>query len=157
VTTRAEPAPTGRTDKPLKFIDKPLKFIGPGVDDINRFFFDATSAGQLSFQRCRACEAWWSLPAHACHACGADEYDVVATSGRGSVYTYAIPRRPSAALVDEDLVFVVIELDEGVRYFSRLVGVDPLEVDFGMRVEVRFSPAESGVMVPVFVPAQEGR
>ncbi len=150
MTTRAESAPIGR-------MDKSLKFIGPGVDDTNQFFFDATGVGQLSFQRCRSCEAWWSLPAYACYACGADEFDVVATSGRGSVYTYAVPRRPSAALVDEDLVFVVVELDEGVRYFSRLVGVDPSDVDFGMPVEVRFAPAESGVMVPVFVPAQAGR
>ncbi|OBH50417.1 hypothetical protein A5686_13895 [Mycobacterium sp. E2479] len=130
-----------------------LKFIGPGVDDINQFFFDATSNGQLAFQRCRACETWWSLPAYACYACGASEFDVVATGGRGFVYTYAIPRRPSAALVDVDLVFVVIELDEGVRYFSRLVGIDPSQVDFGMRVEVQFAPADSGVMVPVFAPA----
>lgn len=131
-----------------------LKFIGPGVDDSNQFFFDATVKGELAFQRCRGCEAWWSLPAYACYACGATEFSVVATSGRGSVYTYAIPRRPSAALIDENLVFVVIELDEGLRFFSRLVGVDPRAVDFGMRVEVRFAPAESGVMVPVFAPAR---
>jgi uncharacterized OB-fold protein len=131
-----------------------LKFIGPGVDDTNQFFFDATGKGELAFQRCRACEAWWSLPAYACYACGAIEFDVIATSGRGSVYTYAIPRRPSAALIDENLVFVVIELDEGLRFFSRLVGVDPAAVDFGMRVEVQVAPAESGVMVPVFAPAR---
>lgn len=131
---------------------KPLKFIGPGVDDTNQFFFEATRRGQLAFQRCRACQTWWSLPALACHACGATEFDVISTAGRGVVHTYAIPRRPSAALIDDDLVFVVIELDEGVRYFSRLVGVDPSQVDFGMRVEVQFAPADSGAMVPVFAP-----
>ncbi|WP_167373972.1 Zn-ribbon domain-containing OB-fold protein [Mycobacterium paraffinicum] len=140
---------SARTD----VVDKSLKFIGPGVDDTNRFFFDATSNGQLAFQRCRLCATWWSLPAYACYACGATEFDVVATSGRGSVHTYAIPRRPSAALIDEDLVFVVIELDEGLRYFSRLVGIDPAAVNFGMRVEVQFAAADSGVMVPVFAPA----
>jgi uncharacterized protein len=146
VTTRSESVGTD-------VVGKPLKFIGPGVDDTNRFFFDATRNGQLAFQRCRTCQTWWSLPAYACHACGATEFDVVPTSGRGHVHTYAIPRRPSAALIDEDLVFVVIELDEGVRYFSRLVGIEPSQVDFGMRVEVRFAPADSGVMVPVFAPA----
>jgi uncharacterized OB-fold protein len=150
VTTRSESA---RTD----VVGKPLRFIGPCVDDTNQFFFDAAGKGQLAFQRCRVCKVWWSLPALACHACGATEFDVVATSGRGSVYTYAIPRRPSAALVDEDLVFVVIELDDGLRYFSRLVGIDPAAVDFGMRVEVQFAPADSGVMVPVFTPARGWR
>ncbi len=139
---------------PPDVVDKPLKFIGPGVDDVNQFFFDATRNGQLAFQRCRACETWWCLPAFACHACGATDPHVVATSGHGFVYTYAIPRRPAGALIDEDLVFVVIELDEGVRYFARLVDVDPSQVDFGMRVEVRFAPADSGVMVPVFAPAR---
>ena len=150
MTTRSESAGTDVGDRSLRF-------ISPGVDDTNQFFFDATANGQLAFQRCRGCQAWWSLPAYACYACGATEFDVVVTAGRGSVYTYAIPRRPSAALIDEDLVFVVIELDEGVRYFSRLVGVDPAAVDFGMRVEVRFAPADSGVMVPVFMPARGGR
>ncbi len=145
--TRSESA---RTD----VVDKSLKFIGPGVDDTNQFFFDAARNGQLAFQRCRVCQTWWSLPALACHACGATDFDVVPTAGRGSVFTYAIPRRPSAALIDEDLVFAVIELDEGVRYFSRLVGMDPSQVDFGMRVQVQFEPADSGVMVPVFAPAE---
>lgn len=136
--------------------DKELNFVGPAVDDTNQFFFDATADGHLAFQRCRTCEAWWSLPAYACYACGRTEFDVAVTSGRGSVYTYAIPRRPSAALIDEDLVFAVIELDEGLRYFSRIVGVDPAAVDFGMRVKVQFAPASSGVMVPVFIPDRAG-
>lgn len=134
-----------------------VRFIGPGIDDTNQFFFDATGKGQLAFQRCRVCQAWWSLPAYACYVCGATEYDVIATSGRGFVYTYAIPRRPAAALIDENMVFVVIELDEGLRFFSRLVGVEPEAVDFGMRVEVQFAPGDSGVMVPVFIPARGER
>lgn len=150
MATRSESA---RSD----VVDLPVKFIGPDIDDTNQFFFDATGNGQLAFQRCRACRAWWSLPALACHACGATDCDVVTTSGHGSVHTYAVPRRPSAALIDDGLIFVVVDLDEGLRYFSRLVGVDPADVEFGMRVEVAFAPAESGVMVPVFIPTREGR
>jgi uncharacterized OB-fold protein len=149
VPTRSESARTDAVGS--------LKFLGPGVDDTNQFFFDATRNGQLAFQRCRGCETWWSLPAFACYACGATEFDVVPTAGRGFVFTYAIPRRPSAALIDEDLVFVVIELDEGVRFFSRLVGSDPSRVDFGMRVEVQFAPADSGVMVPFFAAVRTER
>ena len=133
------------------------RFIGPGIDDTNQFFFKATGEGRLAFQRCRACQAWWSLPAYACYSCGATDFDVVATSGRGFVYSYAIPRRPAAALIDENMVFIVVELDEGLRFFSRLVGVEPEAVDFGMRVEVQFAPNDSGVMVPVFAPARGER
>ncbi len=91
-----------------------------------------------------------------CFACGSGKFDVVDTAGRGFVYTYAIPRRPTAALVDDDLVFAVIELDEGLRIFSRVVDVDPGAVDFDMRVVVRFAPAESGEMIPVFAPDSDG-
>lgn len=137
-------------------IDRELTFIGPDVDDTNEFFFDSTAKGQLAFQRCTNCAAWWNLPAQACHACGGTDYEVVATSGRGFVHTYAIPRRPAAALLDEGLVFVVVELDEGVRIFSRLVDVeaDVAAIDFGMRVKVAFARSKSGAMVPVFVPDQ---
>jgi uncharacterized OB-fold protein len=132
------------------------KFLRPDIDDVNAFFFDATADGRLAFQRCRACATWWSPPALACFACGAREFEVVSTSGRGFVHTYAIPRRPQAALIDDDLVFAVIELDEGVRLFSRIVDVAPAEVDFYMRVQVRFVPAATGEMIPVFV-ADESR
>lgn len=132
------------------------KFLRPDVDDVNAFFFEATADGRLAFQRCRACGTWWSLPAVACFSCGTREFDVVDTGGRGFVHTYAIPRRPGVALIDDDLVFAVIELDEGVRFFSRIVDVDPAAVDFDMRVAVRFAPAETGQMIPVFAPDDSG-
>ncbi|MCF6387390.1 OB-fold domain-containing protein [Mycobacterium sp. MBM] len=132
------------------------RFLDPHVDDVNAFFYEATAEGRLAFQRCGACSTWWSLPAIACFACGAQQFDVVTTGGCGVVHTFAIPRRPGAALIDDDLVFAVIELDEGVRIFSRLVDVDPAAVDFDMRVAVRFAPADTGEMIPVFTPDDSG-
>jgi uncharacterized OB-fold protein len=53
-------------------------------------------------------------------------------------------------------VLALIELDEGVRVMSNVVGCDPESVRVGQRVTVGFEPAADGVAVPVFTPVADG-
>lgn len=63
------------------------------------------------------------------------------SAGRGTVHATTTMRRPGADPQDLSLV----ELDEGFRMMSRVVGCAPEDVAIGMRVQVAF---EDGV--PVF-------
>ena len=63
------------------------------------------------------------------------------SAGRGTVYATTTVRRRGEEPHDVSLV----DLDEGFRMMSRVVGVAPEEVRIGMRVAVRF---EDGT--PVF-------
>ena len=49
-------------------------------------------------------------------------------------------------------VMAYVELDEGVRLLTNLVGCKPEEVKIGMPVEVTFEDATAEVSIPLFRP-----
>ena len=51
-------------------------------------------------------------------------------------------------------VVALVDLDEGVRLMTNLVGIDPDEVRIGMRVRVRFETVSEEASVPLFEPAE---
>jgi uncharacterized OB-fold protein len=50
----------------------------------------------------------------------------------------------------------MIELDEGPRMMTELIGVDPDEVRIGMEVEVAFVPAADDIALPFWRPLRPG-
>ena len=48
-----------------------------------------------------------------------------------------------------------VELEEGVRMLTNIVGCDPESVTIGMPVEVTFEDVTPEVSVPLFKPATE--
>lgn len=122
----------------------------PVIDDINAFFWNATARGELVVQRCLVCEHLRSPPALACPRCWSLQWAEERMDGRGSVYSYAIPRRPSVPFLGDRVALVVVELDEGVRMMSNLVGLEADEITIGMRVEAFFAPSPSGAVLPLF-------
>jgi uncharacterized OB-fold protein len=70
----------------------------------------------------------------------------------GRVHGWTIPRHPPPFGFKEAPIVAIIELEEGVRMVSNLVGVayDQLRPD--MEVEVCFEPTMNNHKVPVFRP-----
>jgi uncharacterized OB-fold protein len=129
----------------------------PTLDD--QFFWDAVADGRLVFQRCAACGVVRHPPAPMCGECHSTEWDTQESSGHGHVYTWIVshhPTKPDA----EPRVVVLVELDEGVRFVSNLLGVatGSLEngsVQNGMEVVLSIEPVD-GVVLPQFRPAPTG-
>jgi uncharacterized OB-fold protein len=70
------------------------------------------------------------------------------------VYTWIVshhPPKPDA----EPRVVVLVELDEGVRFVSNLLGVAEAGVQNGMEVVLSIEPVD-GVVLPQFRPAPTG-
>lgn len=60
-------------------------------------------------------------------------------SGKGKVFTYTVIRAPSEGFeVFAPYIMGIIELDEGPKVTSQVVGCKPKEVYIGMPVEVCF-------------------
>jgi len=78
-------------------------------------------------------------------------------SGRGNVVSFVVFRRVYHEAFRNQVPYVVavIDLEEGVRFMSRLVDVAPESCHAGMAVEVVFSPVADGVTLPLFRPAGE--
>ncbi len=112
---------------------KPL----PVADADSAPFWEGCRAGELRLQHCAGCGAYRYPPGSLCPECGTAEAGWVATSGRGRVFswitvTHPIPR----AVYESDVPYVValIDLAEGARMASNIVGCAPGEITAGMEV-----------------------
>ena len=125
----------------------------PAITSDNEFFWTAARQGRLVAQRCTGCGLLRHPPAVACPACHSLDHEVVQLSGRGEVYSYALLQHPRSPRFRYPVAAVLVDLEEGVRVVSNLVGLDPTEIRIGLPVEVTFEPTEHDELaVPVFRP-----
>jgi hypothetical protein len=123
-------------------------------DAASRPFFEGARDGKLVLQVCERCSAWQYPVRRRCIECGATALAWRAASGRGIVYAHGRLRRAYHPRHRERLpvLLATIDLEEGVRMSSNLVGVDPERVRAGMPVVVDFEPVPGGGAIPVFRP-----
>jgi uncharacterized OB-fold protein len=129
----------------------------PVLTEDNQLFWDAAAQGRLVAQRCRGCGRLHHPPRPMCPDCHSLEREVVELAGVGRVYSYAVLHHPRNPRFDYPLVAVLVDLDEGIRVVSNLVGVEPADVRIGMPVRVAFAPAADDTAVPVFEADEAGR
>ena len=115
-------------------MDKPY----PEPDPTTQHFWDAVAAGRLDIQRCRTCGEHVFYPRGSiCPHCGSLGLDWVTASGRGVVHSFTVVHRAPPEFAGEaPYVVALIDLEEGPRMMSRLLGVDPAGVAVGMPVEL---------------------
>jgi uncharacterized OB-fold protein len=120
-------------------------------------FWDAVSNHELHIQRCNECNNAFFPPRRFCPnpECFSDNVDWFKASGKGRLYSYVINQRPAPGF-DGPYAIAVVELEEGPRMMTNIIGVEntpenlpldmPVEVDF---IEVndftlyQFRPAEA--------------
>jgi uncharacterized OB-fold protein len=129
-----------------------MKRKAPLATRDDQFFWDGVAAGELRLQRCTACARLRHPPGPMCPWCHSLQWRVERASGRGTVYSYVIPRHTPIESDSGPVVAALIELQEGVRLVSNLCGVAPGEVCNGMAVEVFFADFEDGVRLHQFRP-----
>ena len=87
-----------------------------------------------------------------CPACRSLAADVLKASGRGTVYSFCKPHEPRLPGFDAGYVVALVELEEGTRLVTNLIGVDPGEVRIGLPVEVEFIAVDPDLTLPMFRP-----
>lgn len=117
-------------------------------------FFAAARRHELVVQRCRGCGAHRFPARDRCSACLSREADWTRVSGRGTVFSYAVMHQVyHPGFADEvPYAIVVIELEEGVRVLSNVIGCPVPEIRIGMPVEVVFDEVGTEVTLPKFRP-----
>jgi uncharacterized OB-fold protein len=85
-----------------------------------------------------------------CPVCHSHEHEIVDLSGTGQVYSYAVLHHPRSPKFTYPLVAALVDLDEGIRMVTNLVGIEPDDVRIGMPVRVTFEGTEDDGRVPVF-------
>lgn len=127
----------------------------PVPDLVTAKFWEAAREHKLLLQRCGDCGAFQFFPQSLCRGCLSQRLNWIEASGRGTIYSYTIVHRAPSAAFERDIPYVValVELDEGVRMMSNVVGCVPQEVSIGMEVEVLFDHVTDEIAIPKFRPA----
>jgi uncharacterized OB-fold protein len=115
-------------------------------------FFEAARRKELVVQRCRGCGALRFPARDRCSACLAREADWAPVSGRGKIFSLAVMHQvyhPGFAS-EVPYAVVLVELDEGPRLISNVVGCPPGELRVGMPLEVVFEAVTPEVTLPKF-------
>lgn len=131
-------------------VHKPL----PEPSDTTRPFWDACRKHELRIQRCRACGTLHHYPRLQCPQDGCDRFDWALMSGRGTVFSFVVAHRAFHPGFKGEVPYVVavIELEEGPRMMSNVVGLAPAQVRIGMAVEVVFEDVSDTIALPRFRP-----
>ena len=95
----------------------------PALNLDNAFWFEAALEHRLVIQRCAACEALRHPPGPMCPACQSFDWDAVAASGRGTLYSCVVAHHPPHPAFELPYLVAVVELEEGTRLITNLVGV----------------------------------
>ncbi|WP_321916133.1 MULTISPECIES: Zn-ribbon domain-containing OB-fold protein [unclassified Paraburkholderia] len=122
-------------------------------------FWAGTQAGELRLQHCASCAKHVFYPRTHCPSCGAEALSWVSVSGRATLYSYVISHMAMPGWQGETpYVIAVVQLEEGPRMMSNLVGVpvDPRHLELDMPLEVVFE-ARGEMMLPMFRPAGGGK
>ena len=107
---------------------------------------------KLLIQRCGGCGELRHPPRPMCPNCRSLESEAIASSGRGTVYSYVMPHQPRFPFFDYPYVVALIELEEGVRIVSNLTDIDPAKVTVGMPVQVYFQSFDNDLVLHQFRP-----
>jgi uncharacterized OB-fold protein len=126
--------------------------LAPIVAPDAKFFWDAADRGELVGQRCGQCGVFRFPPRPMCPHCHSLERQVVPLSGRGRVYSWIRPVHPKPFGFSEPPIVALIELAEGFRLVSNLVGIAFQDVRADLPVAVEFAATQGGHRVPVFRP-----
>ncbi|MCP5182179.1 MAG: Zn-ribbon domain-containing OB-fold protein [Pseudomonadales bacterium] len=120
-----------------------------------RAFWQATKAHRLSYQQCRQCNTVVFYPRAHCTGCTNGELEWKDSAGSGTVYTYSVVRQSYHPFFRGLAPYIVawIDLDEGPRLVSNLIGVDTPDLSLiGRRVTVVWEDHET-LAVPLFALA----
>jgi uncharacterized OB-fold protein/acyl dehydratase len=128
----------------------------PALTHDNSFFFEGAARGELLIQRCSSCGKLRHPPRPGCPYCRSLEWDTVTSTGRGTIFSFVVVNHPQAAGFEYPLPVVLVELEEGTRLISNVVGIAPEDLKIGTPVEIDFRTYAEDLTLPYFRPVAEG-
>jgi len=138
-----------RIEQPFNDEGRPL----PRRTPTSAPYFDALREGRLRLQRCPR-DGFFFYPRSRCPECLGDDWSWENVSGRGTVYSFTVDRvgLDPAQRSRIPLVIAIVELEEGPRLTSNVVGCTPEAVSVGLPVVATFEDLGSETLVH-FQPA----
>ena len=124
----------------------------PPVTETSAPFWDATRERRFVLQWCTECDKPIWYPREVCPRCLGSALEWRPATGGGEVYAVTTEHKPQNPGMAELAPYTValIQLSEGVRMLSSVVGSPPEAVRIGAAVAVSWEPLSDGRNLPVF-------
>ena len=130
--------------KPLPALDNPR----------TKPFWEAARRHELCVQRCPECGYYRYPPAPRCPECLAVNDIWVPVSGRGTIWSFSVYHHLFSKPFADDLPYntALVELEEGPRLITNIVGIANEDLRVEMPVEVVFDDVTDEVSLVKFRP-----
>jgi uncharacterized OB-fold protein len=107
--------------------------------------------------KCVECNAIIAPPSGSCYSCGSNKMEWAEVSGKGKLVSFTVIHiAPEEFQEEAPYIIAIIELEEGTRVTSRLLGYDPLkpeEIKTGALHVLSYEKGASGKTYLAFKPA----
>lgn len=131
-------------------IEKPL----PRPTEDSAPFWEAAHRGELCMQKCSDCGHFRFPPSILCARCLSERHEWTKLSGRGTVFSWIVVHQSQHPAFNPDTPYnvAIVELEEGPRLHTRIVGCANDDIRIGLPVEVVFDRVDDQVSLVNFKP-----
>jgi uncharacterized OB-fold protein/acyl dehydratase len=121
--------------------NKPMPVATP----ISAPFWEGLKARRLLIQQCNACAHWNFYPRRHCPVCLEHDLAWREVDGAATLYSYTVTRIATLPDFMDEMPqkLAVVELAEGVRINTNLVGLDETEIRIGMPLQPVFAEVDA--------------
>jgi uncharacterized protein len=132
-----------------------MRYDLPVPDDYTQAWWDATAQGRLLVARCGSCGEAHYYPRPFCPRCGVDAVAWEQAGGDAVLYTWSVVYSNDLPPFRDKVPYVaaVVDLAEGPRMMTNVVGCEPGDLRVGMALRLEFEELGDGFHIPVFRPA----
>jgi uncharacterized OB-fold protein len=114
----------------------PARRPRPAINRDNQYFWDGARRHELRIQTCNRCGSKYFPPSPRCANCGSFDMGFTVASGRGTLYSWAAPHHPQVDGFRYPVLVGLVELEEGTRLVSNVVGCTRDQLQVGMPLEL---------------------
>ncbi len=106
-------------------------------------FWEGCKEKRLRFQQCTACGHVRWPPSNLCPNCHSFDFRWIEASGRGKIYTFTVYHMAFYPFWEDKVPYItaVVELEEGPKFLSNIVGAGFQNLSCGTPVEVVWDKA----------------
>ena len=131
-------------------LPKPL----PSPSEDSKPYWDACQRQEFIIQKCSDCGHFRFPPSILCPRCMSTNTDWTRVSGKARIFTWEVTHRPLYPAFDTPFNVAIVQLEEGPRMHTNIVGCRNEDLYVDMPVQVFFEKVEDQEWyMPKFKPA----
>ena len=107
---------------------------------VSKPFWEGAKRHELMMPRCKRCGHYFFYPREECPDCLSMDLEWVKVSGKARLHTFTVVTQPANPSFREDVpyIYAIVQLEEGPKMISNVIGCPVEEVKIDMPLETVF-------------------